>query len=147
MQTVQPWATAATLAQADPDNPHGVLLAPYLAPAVDGSGEVEGFVVAAVFDTNSSEMQVGRSARLFSESPCCRCTLQARWRAACGLDTQPPPQSTLKAYTAPRCGPSRLKATLARTVARQSRIPSQRPPATTHPPPSAVGSAWRLLKW
>lgn len=85
MQTVQPWATAATLAQADPDNPHGVLLAPYLVPAVDGSGEVEGFVVAAVFDTNSSEMQVGRSARLFSESPCCRCTLQARWRVPVGL--------------------------------------------------------------
>lgn len=57
-QTVRPWATAATLAQADPNNPHGVLLAPYLAPAADGSGEEEGLIVAAVFDTNSSDMQV-----------------------------------------------------------------------------------------
>lgn len=58
VQTVQPWATAATLAQTYPDNPHGVLLAPYLAPAADGSGEEPGFVVTAVFDTGSSEMQV-----------------------------------------------------------------------------------------
>lgn len=59
-QTVRPWATAATLAQAEPDNPHGVLLAPYLVPAAGGSGEEEGFIVAAVFDTNSSYMQVNR---------------------------------------------------------------------------------------
>ncbi|PRW56202.1 CDP-diacylglycerol diphosphatase [Chlorella sorokiniana] len=57
-QIVRPWATASTLAQAYPDNPHGVLLAPCLVPAADGSGEEEGFIVAAVFDTNSSEMQV-----------------------------------------------------------------------------------------
>ena len=58
MQTVQPWATAATLAQTYPDNPHGVLLAPYLAPAANGGGEEQGFVVAAVFDTGSTDMQV-----------------------------------------------------------------------------------------
>lgn len=58
LQTVRPWSTAARLAEADPA-PHGVLLAPLTAPASDGSGNnTPGFVVAAVLDTNSGQLQV-----------------------------------------------------------------------------------------
>lgn len=59
LQTVRPWATAAQLAEEDPA-PHGVLVAPFSAPAADGSGnKTRGFIVAAVFDVNSSQIQVG----------------------------------------------------------------------------------------